>query len=317
MSIFKQANPLISLVGELLAAAGIEHGAEAIAGSVVGKLESLKGSAGADQGSKDLVVQNEVLFNQLVNQIKASLSSIGVQPNQIPSFFSDPEKLFDFFRENYSVNAKDDLNEILAGLIPMIQSIPGNYLKADPNLIQKVLDFVFKFYKRTNYNKQEAVEKLKEFTQQMASGDPFVQMVCIQQLNGNFAGASFMAFLNKIGKDNINLQDVQKITQTANQMLGAQSPELLDAQSLMDAKNRTTFDFLKESKDLFKLTTPIAKEKEHMVQSFYGSLDSFFGTQTAKEIMNSPIGTFLMLSAGYTQGKAGLTSGATSALRGK
>ena len=318
MSLFKKSqNPLIALVTELLAAAGIERGGEAIAGHVVGKLNELKQNAGADQGSQDLVVNSEVNFNDLSNQIHSMLAAAGIPENQMPGIFTDPQQLFEYFRSNYSVNAKQDLNDILSSLSQLLQSIPESFFKSDPKLIQEIFDFTFKFYKRSNYSKQAITGKLQEYSQQFGSGDPFQQLIAVQQIEGNFLGAAMMSFLNGIGKDNPQLEDVIKISGVAQKMLGAQSPELLDAQALNDAKNKSTFDYLKESKDLFRLMTPIAEEKERFKQDMYSHLSSIFGSPAAKEIVNGPLGSFLILSYGFKEGVSGLTGGASSALKGR
>jgi len=313
MRIFKKAG-----VEQLLGTALEAVGAGEIASQVVPKVGDVVSKAtGTDQGTQDLVKNNMDAFNSLANQLHVMLSAAGIPESQMPQEFIDPEQLFNYFNGNYSVDAKNDLNDILSALTQFFQVLPETFFNSDQNLIKEILDFTFKYYKRNNYNKQAVITKLDEYKDQMASGDPFQQLICIQQIQGNFLGASIMSILNLIGKDNPDVKDFYKISNAAQKMLGSQSPELLNSQALTDAKNRTTFDQLKESKDLYKIMTPIAMQKENFKQEIYNTLDSALGTQAAKDIVNGPLGTFLILSYGFKEGVSGLLGGATSAMRGK
>lgn len=309
-SIFAQVGPLVAPVIEGIAGEEIaKHTGHAIDWAQE-KFQHTKQQSGETDDAKDLVINSEYAFNELANQIK----SMGVTDTR----FTNPENLFSFFKDSYSFNAKKDLVDILSAITSFLQAgAAGGLNKLNPDLINDIFKFTFDFYKRSNYDKQATIGRINDLSDKAT--DPFFDAYVVAILKNNYTLASAITLLSNLGKmDKRTLQEMMGVSSLANKMLGNQSVELLDAQALIDEKNRTTFEFLQQSKQQYRLLAPMAMEKEKFVQNLYKQLESVYGSAVAKNLVNDPIiMNAYIWSAGLSQGMKNVAAGAAEATKGR
>ena len=307
--IFAQVGPLVAPVIEGIAGEEIaKHTGHAIDWAQE-KFQHTKQQSG-ETDDKDLVINSEYAFNELANQIR----SMGVTDPK----FTNPENLFSFFKDSYSFNAKKDLVDILSAITSFLQAASaGGLNKLDPDIINDIFKFAFDFYKRSNYDKQATIGKINDLSEKAV--DPFFDAYVVAILKNNYTLASAITLLSNLGKmDQRTLQEMMNVSSLANKMLGNQSVELLDAQALIDEKNRTTFEFLQQSKQQYRLLAPMAMEKEKFVQNLYKQLESSYGSALAKNLVSDPIiMNEYIWSAGLSQGVKNVAAGAAEAVKGR
>ena len=307
--IFAQVGPLVAPVIEGIAGEEIaKHTGHAIDWAQE-KFQHTKQQFG-ETDDKDLVINSEYAFNELANQIR----SMGVTDPK----FTNPENLFSFFKDSYSFNAKKDLVDILSAITSFLQAASaGGLNKLDPDIINDIFKFAFDFYKRSNYDKQATIGKINDLSEKAV--DPFFDAYVVAILKNNYTLASAITLLSNLGKmDQRTLQEMMNVSSLANKMLGNQSVELLDAQALIDEKNRTTFEFLQQSKQQYRLLAPMAMEKEKFVQNLYKQLESSYGSALAKNLVSDPIiMNAYIWSAGLSQGVKNVAAGAAEAVKGR
>ena len=323
MSIFKQsqsASTVPNFISSGATALGLGEMA-GVAGNVAGGIsKGIENLTGSDQADQNTVQDTEKSFNDLANQFKIIFSRYNVPIDTDTVKFVDPKQLQNYFGSNMPFNPYDGMEKITQALTQLLSASSSSPEFANsPNIIKQILDFSFNLYLRSKFDSSAVVSKLNEFSSALTSGDAYSRDIIFKELQGDYVGAmvdKMLLSLDKVG-DPESMKDLSQLSDLAFQMLGKQSSDILAIQELKIDKNKTAFEKLKASEDLFRLMVPYTEASNELLRGFYSTLDNFYGSSAAKKIMDSPLGSWMVLSAAFKKLFSGLVSGSQEAFKNK
>jgi hypothetical protein len=235
---------------------GVGYGAcEAVKGAIP---KILGGFGGEQAQSKpDIIKERYYQYQRLSNLLKTMGSTD-------PSY-TDPKKLQLFFEgpdggNTLAYNGADGALKIAKGLENFIANgvlVRNRY----PNFVNKSIDWVFKYYKRSGYDINGTLQQLQKL--QDESVNPAMVNYVINIINDNYFGAIMFKLMMSVGE-----KDLSKITkeygetmQTAVRILGEQSADVLNFQDAVNETAKATFDELALSEQSYKIHLNMARER--------------------------------------------------------
>lgn len=176
-------------------------------------------------------------------------------------------------------NFANTLFDFMNAVVPILKS-------HDPNIANIAFDWAMKLYKKKGYDIDAVKSELGDLAQRVTTEDLYVMSV----LKENFTLAATLQFMESIGnKDKDAYAKMLKIVSLSTDMFGPSSKKLIDIHSLMDEKIKARFNQYEMDYAKYELMMPIAMEKQKTLQGWYKGLETLYGSQFAKGIVETPM----------------------------
>ena len=254
------------------------------------KLKEYRGKFTKDTpGGTELQYYTE--FNELANLFKDTF-------HVTDPTFTDAEMLRQHFLNTPLSRDPQQILQLITQLKRTLTAVSG-FQRLEPNIAQLLGNFTIQLMDRTRDGAQ-VKQKLADLEDKANDTENPKDAYIIALLNGNYATANLMLLLSNAGKvvSKQTLQDISSNQQLANQMLGAKSSELLNAQYLDNELALVNATEIEKSLAAYQALIPMAVQRAKWQQQLNQFSASMYKNPAIKAILASPVITMLGAAIG-------------------
>jgi hypothetical protein len=207
----------------------------------------------------DIIKARKRIYQNLANTIRA------VDPGCTDPKYTDPLKLQLFFEGSdggnmLAGNGPEGAFEIAKGLKNFL--VQGAFVKAKyPDFVNKSLDWVFNYYQRSGYDVKGTLQQLQKLEKEATN--PIMVNYVIDIINNNYFGAIMFKLMMSVGKKDLSSvrKEYGETMQSAIDILGKRSLDVLNIDDAMNETAKATFDKLALSEKAYNIHLNLARER--------------------------------------------------------
>jgi hypothetical protein len=230
----------------------------------------------------DIIKARKRIYQDLANTIRA------VDPGCTDPKYTDPRQLQFFFEGSdggnmLAGNGPEGAFKIAEGLKNFL--VQGAFVKAKyPDFVNKSLDWVFNYYQRSGYDVKGTLQQLQKLEKEATN--PIMVNYVIDIINNNYFGAIMFKLMMSVGEKDLSSvrKEYGETMQSAIDILGKRSLDVLNIDDAMNETAKATFDKLALSEKAYNIHLNLARERAQFERELVKNLGPWI-----LNLINSPL----------------------------